>query len=235
MPVVMKGVNAEHALELAAAATDLLRRQLLGRRRVRERRAVVERAVRSVLVVVADVGADDLFELAPAEDQDPVEAFAAQASHPALGMRLRLWRSHRRLDHTDAIGTEHFVEAARELAVAVTHEEPHRPLLLGEGQYKVACLLRHPALVRIRGHAAEMDAAVRELDEKEHVQAPQPDGVDGQEVAGDDRDACARRNSDQLSSARRGAGSIPCRRRIAQIVLGASARPSPTSSPWTRR
>jgi hypothetical protein len=48
-------------------------------------------------------------------------------------------------------------------------------------------------------------------------------------------DACARRNCDQLGSARRGAGSIPCRRRIAQIVLGASAIPRPTSSPWMRR
>jgi hypothetical protein len=48
-------------------------------------------------------------------------------------------------------------------------------------------------------------------------------------------DACARRKSDQLNSARRGAGSIPCRRRIAQIVLGATLIPSPTSSPWMRR
>jgi hypothetical protein len=28
---------------------------------------------------------------------------------------------------------------------------------------------------------------VRELDEEEHVQAPQPDGIDGQEVAGNGR------------------------------------------------
>jgi hypothetical protein len=47
-------------------------------------------------------------------------------------------------------------------------------------------------------------------------------------------DACARRKADQLSTARRGAGSIPCRRRIAQIVLGASVTPRPTSSPWMR-
>jgi hypothetical protein len=48
-------------------------------------------------------------------------------------------------------------------------------------------------------------------------------------------DACARRNSDQLSSAPRGAGSIPCRRKIAQIVLGATRIPRPTSSPGMRR
>jgi hypothetical protein len=48
-------------------------------------------------------------------------------------------------------------------------------------------------------------------------------------------EACTRRNCDQLSSARRGGGSIPRGRRIAQIVLGASAMPRPTSSPWIRR
>jgi hypothetical protein len=32
-----------------------------------------------------------------------------------------------------------------------------------------------------------VDAAARQLDEEQHVQASQPDGVHGQEVAGDDR------------------------------------------------
>jgi hypothetical protein len=57
--------------------------------RLRERCALLERAVRAVFVVVADVGTHDLLELAAADDQDPVEAFGPQASHPALGMRLR--------------------------------------------------------------------------------------------------------------------------------------------------
>jgi hypothetical protein len=103
-------------------------------------------------------------------------------------VRLRLWRPHRRLDHPDAFGAEDLVEAARELAVAVTNEKTDRLL---------------------RSTVRKSQAMIE--------------------------DACARRNSDQVSSARRGAGSIPCRRRIAQIVLGASATPRPTSSPWMRR
>ena len=43
--------------------------------------------------------------------------------------------------------------------------------------------------------------------------------------------ACRRRNSAQLESSWRGAGSIPASRRIAQTVLAASEIPSPTSSP----
>jgi hypothetical protein len=142
-----------------------------------------------MLVVMPDVGAHDLLELAPTDDQDPIEAFPAQASHPALGVRLRLWRPHRRLDHPDAFGAEDLVEAARELAVPVTNERRRT----GSSRSTVR---KSQAMIE---------------------------------------DACARRNSDQVSSARRGAGSIPCRRRIAQIVLGASATPRPTSSPWMRR
>jgi hypothetical protein len=70
-----------------------------------------------------------------------------------------------------AFGTEDLIEAARELAVAVTDEEAHRLRPLGERHHEVARLLGDPALVRIRCHATEVDAAVRELDEEEHVRA----------------------------------------------------------------
>jgi len=53
----------------AVAATDLVRRRLLGRWRFRERRTLLERAVWTVLVVMLDVGAHDLLELALADDQ----------------------------------------------------------------------------------------------------------------------------------------------------------------------
>src|SRR6266540_3885545 len=86
-----------------------------------------ERTMRTVLVVMRDVRAHDLLQLAPTEDQNPVEAFASQASHPALGVCLRSWCPHRRSDHADTVGAEHIVEAAREL-VAVTHEEAHQLL-----------------------------------------------------------------------------------------------------------
>jgi hypothetical protein len=43
-------------------------------RRVHERRALLERTARWVLVVMEDVGAHDLLEPAAADDQDPVEA-----------------------------------------------------------------------------------------------------------------------------------------------------------------
>ena len=42
-------------------------------------------------------------------------------------------------------------------------------LSFGERHHHVARLLGHAALVRMRRHASEVDAAVRELDEEEHV------------------------------------------------------------------
>ena len=80
-----------------------------------ERRPLPKRAVRPVLVVMRGVGGHDAFEVAAADDQQPVEAFAAQAADPALGVRSRLWRPHRRLDHTDTGGTEDLIEVAAEL------------------------------------------------------------------------------------------------------------------------
>jgi hypothetical protein len=107
-------------------APDLVHRRRLGRRRLRERRTLIERAVRTVLVVMPDLGADDLLQVAAADDQEPVEAFAPQASYAPLRMRLCSWRLHRRADHADALRAEHVVEAEAELAVAVGEEEAHR-------------------------------------------------------------------------------------------------------------
>jgi hypothetical protein len=45
-----------------------------------------------MLVEVADVYAEDVLELAAADDEQPVEAFPAHAANPALrvGVRVRL-------------------------------------------------------------------------------------------------------------------------------------------------
>jgi hypothetical protein len=42
--------------------------------------------MRPVFVVVLDVAAEDVFELAAADDQSPVEALAADAADEALGV-----------------------------------------------------------------------------------------------------------------------------------------------------
>jgi hypothetical protein len=44
--------------------------------------------MRPVAVVVLDVAAQDVFELMPADDQQPVEALAADAADEALGVSV---------------------------------------------------------------------------------------------------------------------------------------------------
>jgi hypothetical protein len=55
-----------------------------------------KRPVGTMLVVVLDVGPQDLLKVAAADDQQPVQALGADRPHPALGVRVRLGCPHRR-------------------------------------------------------------------------------------------------------------------------------------------
>src|SRR5206468_9450244 len=58
-------------------------------------RLEVERTVRPPAVVVAHIDAEHVLELTAAENQEPVEALAADAADPALDVRVRVRRSDR--------------------------------------------------------------------------------------------------------------------------------------------
>ncbi len=231
----------EQAAETITAPQAIKRNRLIGQRRfayrrwLRERWALAERAVRPVRVVVRRVDLDDALELAAAEDQQPVEALAAQSADPALGVRSRPRCLHRRFDDTDAFGAEDLIEVARELAVAVADQEARPHPFVVESHQQVVRLLGHPGALRVSGDARDVHATAREFNEEQDIQTLEEDGVHGEEVALEELAASRRRNSTQLDSSRRGAGSIPSRRRISQTVLAASETPSPTSSPWMRR
>src|SRR5207247_8929226 len=118
-----------------------------------------------------------------AEAQEPVEAFAADGTDPAFGMRPRLRGPHRRLDHPNALGAEHLVELADELAITVTDKKQRTAILVVELHQQVARLLGHPAAVRIGREPDQMDAAGREFDEEQDVEALQEARLDSEEVA----------------------------------------------------
>jgi hypothetical protein len=84
-----------------------------------------------MLVVVAAVGAEHVVEVAAAEDEDAVEAFAADGAHPPLRERVRVGRLNRCPTDCDALHVEHLIEGANELCVAIVDEEPER-LRIGE-------------------------------------------------------------------------------------------------------
>jgi hypothetical protein len=68
-----------------------------------------------------------VFEMAAADDQEPVETLVADGADESLRVGVRLRRSHRRVDHLDSFAAEHLVEGSGELAIAIVDQET-RPL-----------------------------------------------------------------------------------------------------------
>ncbi len=94
---------------------------------------------------------------------------------------------------------------------------------------QVAGLLGHPRARRVRGDPGQVHAPRAVLDEEQHVQAPQKQGIDVEEVHGQDRRGLARPGTPARPA--RGAGSMPASLRICHTVDGASVQPRPVSSP----
>jgi hypothetical protein len=88
--------------------------------------------------------------------------------------------------HFPTLGAEHVVEAVEEFRVVVAQHEANLSSLLAQDQQQVAGLLDDPTAVGVGGHAGQVDASGVELDEEQHVEPLQPDGVDGEEVTGHD-------------------------------------------------
>src|SRR6266540_484459 len=60
--------------------------------------------------------------MSASEDEDAIEAVAADGPHPALSERVRVRRSNRRPDHLDPLGAEDLVKGATELRVAIVEK-----------------------------------------------------------------------------------------------------------------
>jgi hypothetical protein len=134
-------------------------------------------------VVVVNVDAEDMFEVATVEDQQPVETLRTHGSDEALGNGVRSRRPHRRLHGSDALAAQDLVEGGAVFAVAVADQEAHTSI--AEVETKIARPLGDPGAARTRRTAREPDATARMGDE-EHVVATQEEGLDREEVARDD-------------------------------------------------
>jgi putative transposase len=142
----------------------------------------VETAVGAMSVVVPDVLLEHGLQVTVTVDQGPVETLLTDCSYEAFGERVRSRCPNRGPDHPDALGTEDIIEGPRELGIAVSDEEPGCPE--GGGHGEVAGLLAHPRTVRVCGDAPKMHPSATHLDEEQHVEPTQPNGLDGEEVTG---------------------------------------------------
>jgi len=98
-----------------------------GRIRRRVGRPQVKPAVRAFRVVVRHGLTKHPLQVTATNHERPVEAFAPNGPHPALGEGIRLRGSKRGEHDADAVGREDGVEAPRVLGVAVADQEPERP------------------------------------------------------------------------------------------------------------
>src|ERR1017187_3140404 len=136
--------------------------------------------------VMPDVVAKDCFEMVTAENERPVETLFSDGPYPALRDHVRPRRSHRCLDHLDTFGGEHLVEAGGELRVAVSDQEPEQPTLLGEIPCEVPGNLGDEGAGRMIGDTEDVDYATLELDDEQHIELGELDGVHAEEVGGQD-------------------------------------------------
>jgi hypothetical protein len=73
---------------------------------------------------VLAVDVEDVLEVAPAEDEDPVEAVGAEGTDPAFGVCVRVRRLDRRAVDPGGLAWEHLLEGVAEFRVSVMDEEP---------------------------------------------------------------------------------------------------------------
>jgi hypothetical protein len=184
---------------------------------------------------VADVDAENELELAAADDQQPVETLAANAADPAVHLRVRVRRSHRRTNDLDAASRHECVERAWEVRVAVVDQESHLSPAAVEFHQQVARLPQHPGGGRLGRAGDVFDLAAADREEGENVDAAQPDRMSTVKKSQARIDSpCARKKLRHDCRPRCGAGGTPALAMMLRTEVAEMAMPGLRSSPTIR-
>ncbi len=144
--------------------------------------SLAEGPVRPVGVVVVGVFAEGVAEMSWAGDEEAVGALAPRAGDPPLADRVRARRLDGCPDNPHAGCGEDGVERAGVLGIAVPDQEPQAVSPLTEVHERVPGLLHCPGGGRVGGDAGQVHAPMVVLDDEQHVEPAQEDGVDMEEV-----------------------------------------------------
>lgn len=155
--------------------------------------------MRSLAVVVVDVFTENPAEMLLVEDDQPVERFVADGLDYSLAVSVGARPSVGSERDSSAFASENRVKLVGELGVAVVDEELSRLLEVAQLPAQVSGLLGDPGRVGVGGAVDVEDAPTLDLQEDEHVERLQEQGVDGEEVAGQDG---ARMGAKELSPSR---------------------------------
>jgi hypothetical protein len=121
------------------------------------------------------------------DDQDAVEEFATDRTDEAFGDRIGARCLHGRPDDADADRGEYGVERGGGLGVAVPDQEPVPAPGVVEIHAEVSCLLGQPGSGGVGSDPEDVHAACGVLDDEEDVEPAQGDGVEVEQVAGENR------------------------------------------------
>jgi len=138
-----------------------------------------------MVVDVVYVLGQRVVEVAAVEDQHSVEQLAADGADPAFGDRVRPGRPHRCAQDADALAGEHGIEDVGELAVAIPDEEPDVCHAIAEVGQQIPRLLSNPGSAGVRRGAQKVDAAGGVLHHEQHGKPVTQQGVDAEEVGGE--------------------------------------------------
>jgi hypothetical protein len=149
------------------------------------RRREVQASMSPMSVVMINEHCEDPLKMTGVEDQQPIKALGTDGPHESFRNPVRLRRLNRRPHDPNAGTLKHLIEAPRELAIVVPNQQANRFRTFGEHPRYLTCLLRDPPVAGMGGTAGEVHASRGHFDEEQHVQPPQPDRVDGEEINGD--------------------------------------------------
>jgi hypothetical protein len=143
-----------------------------------------EGAVWTMPVVVLGVDPQDLLQAPSADDQQPVQALGAtvpihrSAKAFALGAWTGVSTTSASSDRdTSSKAQQNFASRLRSTKRTRRRSPSSNSRLRPAGR---------PGARQVGGHPRQMDPPGIQLDEEQHVQPPQPDSLDGEEVAGHD-------------------------------------------------
>jgi hypothetical protein len=117
-------------------------------------------------------------------DEDSVGAFGPDAADEPFGVAVGSGCPRWDLDRFDAFGGEHCIEGRAVFGVPVADEEPECRDSVVEVGHEVAGGLCGPRHRGVRGDAEDVDAATGDFHDEQDVEAAQRDGVEVEEVGG---------------------------------------------------
>jgi hypothetical protein len=137
-----------------------------------------QRSVRARVVVVALELAEERAQVRLVENDHVVQALAPEGSDQPFGDRVRARRPDRRQERLDAEASRPRHESPAVDGIPVPHEVPGCP----SPRRRLDQLAPDPRGGRAGGHVQVDELAPGVADEDEHVQRPERQGLDGQQV-----------------------------------------------------